>query len=53
MPDPAVDLAQARRQLEAVRADDDEVHRLADTLRARERENHLGPMIMRALRREA
>ena len=50
MPDVPVDLDAARRRLKRVLADDDEVARLADTLRRRERENHLGPMIMRALR---
>lgn len=49
---PAVDRETAERVLREVLADDDEVAHLSDTLRKRERENHLGPMIMRALRGE-
>ena len=44
------DRAAAERLLSEVRADDQEIERLSATLRKRERENHLGPMIMRALR---
>lgn len=46
----AADKDSAERLLNAVRADDREIKELSATLSKRERENHLGPMIMRALR---
>ncbi len=50
--DVAVDRETAERTLSAVLSDDQEVAELSATLRERERQNHLGPMIMRALRGE-
>jgi hypothetical protein len=46
----AADRDSAERLLNAVREDDREIKELSATLSKRERENHLGPMIMRALR---